>query len=298
MARDNINDILVFIAVARERSFTRAAAKLGMSQSALSHIVRGLEERLGVRLLTRTTRSVSPTEAGERLLQNVGPRLEEIDAEITAITDLGDKPAGTVRITAIDHVIDTVLWPRIAPLLPQYPDLHVEISSDYRLVDVAAERYDIGVRHGDQVDKDMIAVRLTADVPMRIVGAPAYFARHPAPASLHDLMQHNCINLRLASSGGLYAWELEHEGQALEARVRGQAVFTNVHHMLAAALSGVGVTFLPENLIAPHVEAGRLACVMEDWCPSFPGLHAFYPSRRHSSRALGLVIDAIRYRGA
>lgn len=295
MARDNINDILVFIAVARERSFTRAAAKLGMSQSALSHIVRGLEERLGVRLLTRTTRSVSPTEAGERLLQNVGPRLEEIDAEITAITDLGDKPAGTVRITAIDHVIDTVLWPRIAPLLPQYPELHIEISSDYRLVDIAAERFDIGVRHGDQVEKDMIAVRLTADVPMRIVGAPAYFARQPAPASLQDLMTHNCINLRLASSGGLYAWELLHDGQPIEARVRGQAVFTNVHHMLAAALDGVGVTFLPESLVAPHVDAGRLVSVMEDWCPSFPGLHAYYPSRRHSSRALGLVIDALRY---
>jgi DNA-binding transcriptional LysR family regulator len=295
MARDNINDILVFIAVARERSFTRAAAKLGMSQSALSHIVRGLEERLGVRLLTRTTRSVSPTEAGERLLQNVGPRLEEIDAEITAITDLGDKPAGTVRITAIDHVIDTVLWPRIAPLLPQYPELHIEISSDYRLVDIAAERFDIGVRHGDQVEKDMIAVRLTADVPMRIVGAPAYFARRPGPASLQDLMTHNCINLRLASSGGLYAWELLHDGQPIEARVRGQAVFTNVHHMLAAALDGVGVTFLPESLVAPHVEAGRLVSVMEDWCPSFPGLHAYYPSRRHSSRALGLVIDALRY---
>jgi DNA-binding transcriptional LysR family regulator len=295
MARDNINDILVFIAVARERSFTRAAAKLGMSQSALSHIVRGLEERLGVRLLTRTTRSVSPTEAGERLLQNVGPRLEEIDAEITAITDLGDKPAGTVRITAIDHVIDTVLWPRIAPLLPQYPELHIEISSDYRLVDIAAERFDIGVRHGDQVEKDMIAVRLTADVPMRIVGAPAYFARRPAPASLQDLMTHNCINLRLASSGGLYAWELLHDGQPIEARVRGQAVFTNVHHMLAAALDGVGVTFLPESLVAPHVEARRLVSVMQDWCPSFPGLHAYYPSRRHSSRALGLVIDALRY---
>jgi len=297
MARDNINDILVFIAVARERSFTRAAAKLGMSQSALSHIVRGLEERLGVRLLTRTTRSVSPTEAGERLLQNVGPRLEEIDAEITAITDLGDKPAGTVRITAIDHVIDTVLWPRIAPLLPQYPELHIEISSDYRLVDIAAERFDIGVRHGDQVEKDMIAVRLTADVPMRIVGAPAYFARQPAPASLQDLMTHNCINLRLASSGGLYAWELLHDGQPIEARVRGQAVFTNVHHMLAAALDGVGVTFLPESLVSPHLQAGRLVSVMEDWCPSFPGLHAYYPSRRHSSRALGLVIDALRYTG-
>ena len=294
MARDNINDILVFIAVARERSFTRAAAKLGMSQSALSHIVRGLEERLGVRLLTRTTRSVSPTEAGERLLQNVGPRLEEIDAEITAITDLGDKPAGTVRITAIDHVIDTVLWPRIAPLLPQYPELHIEISSDYRLVDIAAERFDIGVRHGDQVEKDMIAVRLTADQPMCIVGAPAYFEWHRTPTSLRELMKHNCIVLRLAGSGGIYAWELRHDGQDLEARVRGQAVFTNVYHMLDAALSGCGLAFLPESLVAPHVRDGRLVSVMADWCPSFAGLHAFYPSRRHASRALGLVIDAIR----
>ena len=297
MARDNLNDILVFLAVARERSFTRAAGKLGMTQSALSHIIRSLEGRLGVRLLTRTTRSVSPTEAGERLLQNVAPRLEEIEAEIAAISDLGGKPTGTVRITAIDHVIDTVLWPRIAPLLPQYPDLHVEISSDYRLVDIAAERYDIGVRYGDQVEKDMIAVRLTTDVAMRIVASPAYFAHRPRPATLQDLMKHNCINLRLASSGGLYAWELQHEGQAVEARVRGQAVFTNAYHILAAALGGCGLGFLPDSLVDPHIRAGRLLSVMEEWCPAFPGLHAYYPSRRHSSRALGLVIDAIRHQG-
>ncbi|MFC5459078.1 LysR family transcriptional regulator [Massilia niabensis] len=297
MARDNLNDILVFFAVARERSFTRAAAKLGMTQSALSHIIRSLESRLGVRLLTRTTRSVSPTEAGERLLQNVAPRIEEIEAEIAAISDLGDKPAGTIRITAIDHVIDDVLWPRIAPLLPLYPDLHVEISSDYRLVDIAAERYDIGVRHGDQVEKDMVAARLTPDVVMRIVGAPAYFERRPTPASLQDLMKHNCISLRLASSGGLYAWELRHDGQDYEARVRGQAVFTNAYQMLGAALSGTGLAFLPASMVEQHVGAGRLVSVMEDWCPVFPGLHAYYPSRRHSSRALGLVIDAIRYKG-
>jgi DNA-binding transcriptional LysR family regulator len=297
MARDNINDILVFFAVARERSFTRAAAKLGMTQSALSHIVRSLEARLGVRLLTRTTRSVSPTEAGERLLQNVAPRLEEIEAEIAAVSDLGDKPAGTIRITAIDHVIDQVLWPRIAPLLPQYPDLHVEFSADYRIVDIAADRYDIGVRHGDQVDKDMIAVRLTPDIRMRIVGAPAYFERRPTPASLADLIKHNCINLRLASSGGIYAWELLHEGQDIEARVRGQAMFTSAQHILVAALDGAGLAFLPEELVGEHIRAGRLVSVMEDWCPTWPGLHAYYPSRRHSSRALGLVIDAIRYKG-
>jgi DNA-binding transcriptional LysR family regulator len=297
VARDNINDILVFFAVARERSFTRAAAKLGMTQSALSHIVRSLEARLGVRLLTRTTRSVSPTEAGERLLQNVAPRLEEIEAEIAAVSDLGDKPAGTVRITAVDHVIDQVLWPRIAPLLPQYPDLHVEFSADYRIVDIAAERYDIGVRHGDQVDKDMIAVRLTPDVRMRIVGAPAYFAHRPLPASLADLMKHNCINLRLASSGGIYAWELRHAGQDIEARVRGQAVFSTAGHILQGALDGAGLGFLPQEMVGAHVQAGRLVSVMEDWCPLWPGLHAYYPSRRNSSRALALVIDAIRHKG-
>ena len=294
MARDNINDILVFLAVARERSFTRAASKLGMTQSALSHIIRGLEERLGVRLLTRTTRSVSPTEAGERLLQNVGPRLEEIEAEIAAVSDLGDKPAGTIRITAIDHVIESLLWPRLAPLLPLYPDLHVELSSDYRLVDIAAERFDIGVRYGDQVDKDMIAVRLTVDMPMSIVAAPSYFARRPVPATPQDLLKHDCIALRLASSGGLYAWELEHEGRPMELRVRGQVVCNTAPHILQVALSGCGIGFLPEELTAPFVQQGRLVSVMQDWCPRFPGLFAYYPSRRQSSRALGLVIEAIR----
>ena len=297
MARENINDILVFLAVARERSFTRAAAKLGMTQSALSHIIRGLEERLGVRLLTRTTRSVSPTDAGERLLQNVGPRLEEIEAEIAAVSDLGDKPAGLVRITAIDHVVDSVLWPRLAPLLPQYPDLHVEMSADYRLVDIAAERYDIGVRWGDQVDKDMIAVRLSPDMKMMVVGAPAYFAHRPVPGSAQDLMKHNCINLRLASSGGLYAWELRHEGRDMEVRVRGQLTFNSAYQILHAALDGCGLAFIPEDLAGVHVRAGRLQSVMEDWCPSFPGLHAYYPSRRQNSRALALVIEAIRYKG-
>ena len=300
MARAKLDDLLVFFAVARERSFTRAAAKLGMTQSALSHIIRGLEERLGVRLLSRTTRSVSPTDAGERLLQNVGPRLEEIEAEIAAVSDLGDKPAGTIRITATDHVVDSVLWPRLAPLLPQYPDLHVEISSDYRMVDIAAERYDIGVRFGDQVEKDMIAVRLTPDVKMAIVGAPAYFAHRPLPASIRDLMKHDCINLRLASKGGLYAWELRDQGrdgevEMREVQVRGRLVFNGIYQILNAALSGCGLGFVPADLAEAHVRAGRLLSVMEDACPSFPGLHAYYPSRRQTSRALALVIEAIRY---
>lgn len=297
MARDNINDILVFFEVVRERSFTRAAAKLGMTQSSLSHIMRGLETRLGVRLLHRTTRSVSPTEAGERLLQNVAPRLEEIDAEIAAVSELGDKPIGTIRITAIDHVIDTVLWPRMAPVLPRYPDLHVEIRADYRLTDIAAERYDIGVRYGDQVDKDMIAVRLTPELPTMIVGSPAYFAWHTKPTSPQDLMKHNCITLRLATRGGIYAWELEHDGRKVEARVRGQTVFSNAGQMVNAALSGNGLAFLTEDMVGEHVRSGRLISVMSDWCSAFPGLYAYYSSRRHASRALSIVIDAIRYKG-
>lgn len=296
MARDNISDILVFFAVARERSFTRAAVKLGMTQSALSHIIRGLEARLGVRLLTRTTRSVAPTEAGERLLQNVAPRIEEIEAEITAVSDLGDNPAGTIRITAIDQVVDKILWPRLAPVLPQYPDLHIEINSDYRLVDIAADRYDIGVRFGDQVGKDMIAVRLTPDLPTTIVGSPSYFAWHSIPTSPQDLMKHNCITLR-TSSGGIYAWELEHEGKPMEVRVRGQAVFSTGYHMVNAALSGCGLAFATEDLTGEYIRDGRLISVMPEWCGKFAGRHAYYPSRRHSSRALAVVIDAIRYKG-
>lgn len=295
MARDNLSDILVFLAVARERSFTRAAVKLGMTQSALSHTIRALEARLGVRLLTRTTRSVSPTEAGERLLQNVAPRLEEIDAEIAAVSELGDRPAGTVRITATDHVIDNVLWPRLAAVLPQYPDIHLEISSEYRMVDVAAERYDIGVRWGDQVEKDMIAVRLTPDTQTLVVGAPAYFAHRPVPASIDDLMKHECIRLRLAA-GGVYAWEMLDRGEPVDVRVRGRYTFNGVYQMLNAALSGNGLAYMTEDMAVPHVRAGRLVSVMADFCPKFPGLHAYYPSRRHASRALAVVLDAIRHK--
>jgi DNA-binding transcriptional LysR family regulator len=296
MARDNINDILVFIEVAREGSFTRAAGRLGMTQSALSHIIRGLEARLGVRLLNRTTRSVSPTDAGTRLLEQVAPRLAEINAEIAAVSELGDKAIGTVRITALDHVIDTVLWPRLAPVLPQFPDLHLEIHADYRLADIAAERYDIGVRYGDQVEQDMVAVRLTQDFKTRIVGAPAYFAWHQRPTTVQELLKHNCITLRLASQGGLYAWELEHEGKKIDARVRGQAVFSNAGQMVNAALSGNGLAFLTEDLVDEHLRNGRLIEVMPAWSSTFPGLHAYYPSRRQTSRALGIVLDAIRYR--
>ena len=292
--RENINEILDFLAVARERSFTRAAAKLGVSQSALSHSVRALETRLGVRLLTRTTRSVSATEAGERLLQSVAPRLAEIEAEITAVSELGDKVAGTIRITAIDHVVASVVWPRLAPVLHQHPELRVEISTDYRMVDIAAERYDIGIRWGDQVQQDMVAARLSPDQRMTIVGSPAYFSAHTAPTNPQDLLRHNCITLRLVSSGGLYAWELQQGERSLEARVGGQATFTSAYPMLQAALSGHGVAFLPEDMTQPYVDAGRLQKVMADWCPVFPGLHAYYTSRRNASRALKTVVNALR----
>ncbi len=293
MPRETLNDLLAFLAVAQERSFTRAAAKLGVSQSALSHTVRALETRLGVRLLTRTTRSVSPTDAGERLLQTVAPRLEEIEAEITAVSELGDKVAGTVRITATDVAIDAVLWPRLAKVLQRYPDLRVELHTDYRLVDIAAERYDIGVRYGDQVQKDMVAVRLTDQEPMTIVGAPRYFDTHRVPVTVQDLTRHNCINLRLAS-GGTYAWELLQDGRPVEARVAGQVTFNGAYQLLNAAIAGYGLAFVPEHLSQPLVDAGRLRRVMDDCCPSFPGLHAYYPSHRNSSRAMRVVIDAIR----
>lgn len=296
MARDNISDIVAFLAVAQERSFTRAAGKLGISQSALSHTIRGLEARMGVRLLTRTTRSVSPTEAGERLMHTVGPRLEEIEAEIAAVSDLGDRPIGTIRITAIDHVVDSVIWPRLAPVLEQYPDVRVEISADYRMVDVAADRYDIGVRYGDQIQQDMVAVKLTEDIGMSIVGAPRYFESHPVPLTVADLVRHNCICLRLSGSGGIYAWELREGDRSVDVRVSGQLIFNGAYQMLAAALSGYGLAFLPQEMTQPHVEAGRLQAVMNDCCPSFPALHAYYPSHRNSSRAMRLVIEAIRYK--
>ena len=297
MARENINDILVFLEVARERSFTRAAAKLGMSQSGLSHIVRGLEARMGVQLLARTTRSVAPTEAGERLMETVAPRFAEIEAEIAAISDLGGSPAGLIRITAIDHIIDSVLWPRVAHLLPQYPDLRIEINSDYRMHDIVAERFDIGVRWGDQVEQDMIAVRLTADAPMAIVGSPDYFKRRPIPTSPQELLQHNCITLRLSSNGGVYAWELCEGDRTIEMKVSGQATFNSVYQMLNAAVSGVGLAFVTAEFAEQYVRDGRLVSVMQEWCRPFPGLHAYYLSRRHPSRAFTLVIDALRYQG-
>jgi DNA-binding transcriptional LysR family regulator len=296
MQRENFNDILAFLAVAQERSFTRAAAKLGISQSALSHTITGLEARLGLRLLTRTTRSVSPTEAGERLLLTVGHRFEEIETELQALSELREKPAGTIRITATDYAADTILWPKLARFLREYPDIKIEIIIDYGLTDIVAQRYDAGVRSGEQVAKDMIAVRIGPDMRMAVVGAPSYFAHRSQPKKPHDLNDHSCINLRLPTHGGLYAWEFEKDGRELKVRVEGQLVFNGTFQMLNAALAGFGLAYVPEDLAQPHVAKGRLKQVLEAWCPLFSGYHLYYPSRRQSSTAFALLVDALRYR--
>jgi DNA-binding transcriptional LysR family regulator len=297
MQRGNLNDLLAFLAVGRERSFTKAAAKLGVSQSALSHTIRGLEARLGVRLLTRTTRSVSPTEAGERLLRSVGPRLEEIDAELAALNELRENPAGTVRITATDYAAETILWPKLVKLLRAYPDIRVEIIIDYGLTDIVAQRYDAGVRLGEQVAKDMIAVRIGPDMRMAVVGAPSYFRDRPEPKRPQQLLAHRCINLRLPTHGGLYAWEFEKGDSELKVRVEGQLVFSGAAQMLTAAVAGFGLAYVPEDLAQPHLAKGRLRRVLEDWCAPFPGYHLYYPSRRQSSAAFALLVDALRHRG-
>jgi DNA-binding transcriptional LysR family regulator len=297
MPRDNLNELTAFLAVARERSFTRAAAQLGVSQSALSHTLRALEERLGVRLLTRTTRSVSPTEAGERLARSIGPRLDEIETELAALSALREKPAGTIRITAGEHSADTVLWPAIARLLPDYPDIRVEIIVDYGLTDIVAERYDAGVRLGEQVARDMIAVRIGPDMRMAVVGAPAYFAGRPKPRTPQDLTTHNCINLRLPTYGGLYAWEFEKAGRELKVRVEGQLVFNTAGLRMNAVLAGLGLAYLPEDQVRAPLADGRLVRVLADWCPPFPGYHLYYPSRRQATPAFSLLVDALRYRG-
>jgi DNA-binding transcriptional LysR family regulator len=295
--RKGVNDLLAFLAVARERSFTRAAAQLGVSPSALSHTIRGLEQRLGLRVLTRTTRNVSPTEAGQRLLQNVGPRFEEIEAELDALSELREKPAGTIRITATDYAADAVIWPKLVKFLPQYLEIKVEIVIDYGLTDIVAERYDAGVRVGEQVAKDMIAVRIGPDMRMAVVGAPSYLAKHPAPKSPRELMSHNCINLRLPTRGGLYAWEFEKGKRQLKVHVEGQLVFNATNQMLNAALAGFGLAYVPEDLVQPHVAKGRLKRVLGDWCPPFSGYHLYYPSRRQPTPAFALLVEALRYRG-
>lgn len=289
--------LAAFAVVARERSFTRAAAQLGVSQSALSQTVKGLEARLGMRLLTRTTRSVAPTEAGERLLNSVAPRFEEIEQELAAMSVLRDRPAGTIRITAGEHPAMTVLQEGLARFLPNYPDIHIEIIVDYGLTDIVAEGFDAGVRLGEQVAKDMIAVRIGPDMRMAVVGSPAYFEKHPKPQTPQELTAHNCINIRLPTYGGLFPWEFDKDGREVKVRVEGQLVFNNVALRLNSALAGLGLAYMPEDQALDQIRAGRLVRVLEDWCEPFPGYHLYYPSRRHASPAFAVMVDALRYRG-
>lgn len=295
MAKDLYNDLLAFIAVAREQSFTRAAAQLGVSQSALSHLIRALEAKMGVRLLTRTTRSVSPTEAGERLMRNITPHFQEIEAELMAVGELRDKPAGTIRITATANAAETALWPRLTKLLPKHPLIKVEITRESRFVDIVAERYDMGVRLGGDVARDMTAVRISPDMRVAIVGSPAYLAKHSPPLKPQDLTDHDCINLRLMSHGELYAWELKKGKQRINARVEGQLVFNGTRPILQAAVAGFGLAYVPEAMARPFIAKSQLQSVLEDWCPVFPGYHLYYPSRRKLSRAMTVLIDALRY---
>jgi DNA-binding transcriptional LysR family regulator len=297
MIRENINDLLTFVAVAKEQSFTRAATKLGISQSAISHNIRDLEERLGVRLLTRTTRSVAPTPAGERLLCTLGPAFDGVEAELSALSEFRDKPAGTIRLTTAEHAVDSILLPALKRLLPDYPDIKVEVTVDYGLTDIVAGRYDAGIRLGEQVAKDMIAVRIGPDMRMVVVGTPAYFTRRPQPHTPQELTAHDCINLRFATSGGLYAWEFEKDQRELKVRVEGPLVFNGITQILNAALAGLGLAFLPEDLVQTHIAEGRLKQVLADWCSPFPGYHLYYPSRRQPTSAFALLVDTLRYRG-
>ncbi|SAK54370.1 LysR family transcriptional regulator [Caballeronia hypogeia] len=292
--KENFNDLVGFMTVARERNFTRAAAQLGVSQSALSRTVAGVERRMGLQLLTRTTRSVSLTEAGERLLSAIAPRFEEIEAEVDSLRAMTNRPSGTVRITTTDYAANTYVWPRLQPLLRQYPELKIELVNDYGLADIVADRYDIGVRLGDQVAKDMIAVRIAPDMTMAIVGSPSYLKSRPHAKTPQDLTLHNCINLRLPTRDSLLAWELRKGRRELQVRVEGQLTFNNVYQMVDAALGGFGLAYVPKDVVEVHVHAGRLNWVLEDWFPTFTGHHVYYASGRKSSRAVELVVDALK----
>jgi DNA-binding transcriptional LysR family regulator len=295
MVRRNLNDLLSFVTVAREGSFTRAAALLGVTQSALSQAISGLEARLQIRLLTRTTRSVSPTAAGERLMNAIGHRFDEIEAELDELTEMRDKPAGTVRITCGDHILRTTLLPRLTPLLLEYPDIKVEFDVNYGFRDIVADRFDAGVRLGDTIDKDMIAVPLGPELRMAVAASPEYFAAHPKPKKPRDLLEHKCINQRMQTSGGLYVWEFERRGRQLNVRVDGQIIFNTSLNIVDAAVAGLGIAWLPEEEFAPHIEEGRLVRVLEEWCPPFAGYYLYYPSRRQPSPAFSLVVEALRY---
>ncbi|MDW6005164.1 LysR family transcriptional regulator [Vibrio mangrovi] len=291
----NYNDLLAFVTVAREGSFTKAAGLLGVSQSALSHTVKGLEERLDVRLLNRTTRSVSPTEAGERLLQSIAPKLEDIDRELELINEFKLRPAGTIRITAAEHAANTFLWPKVRQLLLEYPDISVEISVNYGFVDIVAERFDAGIRLGENLDKDMIAVPISPPLRMAVVATPEYWQKRQKPTIPHELVEHNCINIRLPTYGGMYVWEFEKDGKEINVNVKGQVVMTSSIGRLDAALSGLGISYVPEDLVEEHIKQGRLERVLEDWCLPFDGYYLYYPNRQLSSPAFRLLVDALRY---
>ncbi len=297
MKRDELADLLAFAAVAEEQSFTRAAARLGTSQSALSHTVKRLEARLGLMLLTRTTRSVAATEAGERLMETLRPAFDDIDARLSALTAMREKPAGTVRITTGEHAAEAVLLPALTKLLPRYPDIEVELNVNYGLTDIVTERFDAGVRLGEQIAKDMIAVPIGPAMRMAVVGAPSYFTRHGAPKSPRDLADHICINLRLPTRGGLYAWEFEKGARKLNVRVEGQLVLNTSGLIVKAALAGMGLASLPSHIVETEIAKGRLKQVLADWCPPFPGYHLYYPGRRQQSPALRLLVEALRWRG-
>lgn len=296
MPRENVNDLLAFLAVARERSFTRAAARIGVSQSALSHTIRQLETRLGIRLLTRTTRAVSPTEAGERLLHSIGPHFDQIESEIEALSELRDKPAGTIRITASDYAINYVLWPKLRKFLPNYPDIKVELMLDNGLSDIVTERYDAGVRMGEQLAKDMISARIGPDFRFAVVGSKSYFRKNAEPSRPQDLVNHACINIRFPTSGALWAWEFEEKGREVKIRVDGQLAFNNIYYVLQAALDGFGLAYVPEEIALPHIAKGRLKRVLEKWSPFWDGYYLYYPSRRQSSPAFIALVEALRHR--
>ncbi|MBB4192656.1 DNA-binding transcriptional LysR family regulator [Rhizobium aethiopicum] len=294
MKREDLNDMLWFLAVAEERSFTKAAAKLGTSQSTISHTIKKLEARIGLRLLTRTTRSVSPTEAGERLIRSLAPRIEELESEIDQLMEIRDKPSGTVRITLSDHALESIVWPKLRNVLKHYPDIGLELNTDNGFRNIVEDRFDAGVRLGESVDKDMIAVRIGPDWRLVAVGSPDYFARRTAPEKPQDLVGHICINNRQSRSGGLYAWEFAKDDRELRVRVDGQLTFSTTYAMIDAAVKGYGIAYVPEDIVAREIEAGRLLQVLDDWCPSFPGYHLYYPSRRQNSPAFKVIVEALR----
>lgn len=290
----NLNDLLYFVTVARESSFTRAAAKLGVTQPALSQAISTLEERMQIRLLTRTTRRVSLTSAGERLLLAIGSRIDEIEAELDILTELRDKPAGTVRITCGSNVLHSTLLPKLTPLLYEYPDITIEFDANHGFSDIVAERFDAGVRLGDTIDKDMIAVPIGPKLRMAAVASPDYFSRYAVPSTPHELTQHKCINQRMVKSGGLYIWDFDQDGGNLNVRVSGQLIFNTSEHIVDAALAGLGIAFLPEEEFETHIEDGRLVRILEQWCKPFPGYYLYYPSRKQHSPAFSLVVEALR----